>query len=146
LARLLAIRRVREELDRRELQRSLSAVAEAEHALERQHTALAEARLVSRAALAEGDREEWLLADTQGAIAGWNQKRLEAVRSARAAEVPAAMTQFVESRREHEQAKHLVADAKRADQLDTDRRGQAAADDWYLSRYARAARAIQKIR
>ena len=137
LGRLLAIRRLSEDLDRRALQVALGSVAEVEAALGRQETALSEAMSATRVALASGNRGEWLMADAQGEVAGWNRGRLNVLLVARAAEVVPRMKQFLGSRREHEQVKHLVEDAKQAAALDDDRREQAAADDWFMSRRAR---------
>ena len=47
------------------------------------------------------------------------------------------MEKFLESRREHEQVKQLVEDAKQAAAVEEDRRAQAAADDWFLSEAGR---------
>ena len=52
-------------------------------------------------------------------------------------EVAPAMEKFLESRREHEQVKQLVENARQAARLEEDRRAQAAADDWFLSRRTR---------
>ncbi len=76
LERLLAIRRLNEDLDRRTLALALAAVAEVETALARQEETQAEARLAAQAALAAGERGEWLLADAQSEVAGWNRGRL----------------------------------------------------------------------
>jgi hypothetical protein len=137
LTRLLAIRRLSQELDRRTLALALASVAEVEAALGMQERALAESRVAARAALSEGDRGQWLLADAQGEVAGWNRGRLDVLLGERVEIVAPAMEKFVESRREHEQVKRLVEDARQATSIEEDRRAQAAADDWFLSRRAR---------
>lgn len=134
LGRLLAIRRLNEDLDRGALAAALAGVAEVESALARQETALMESRVAARTALGAGERGEWLLADAQGEVAGWNRTGLRAVLRERAEAVAPAMEKFLESRREHEQVKQLVENARQAAQLEEDRRAQAAADDWFLSR------------
>jgi hypothetical protein len=139
LERLLAIRRLSEELDRRTLGLALASVAEVEAALAVQEATLIDARRAERAALASGDRGEWLLADAQHEVAGWNRGRLNVLLQARAAEVPPAMGRFLDSRREHEQVKQLVENAQQAERVEENRRAQAAADDWFLSRRMRAA-------
>jgi hypothetical protein len=134
LDRLLAIRRLNEELDRGALAAALSRVAEAEAALARQETALVQSRVAARAALGDGEHGEWLLADAQGEVAGWNRGRLRVLLQARTEAVAPAMEKFLESRREHEQVKQLVENARQEARVEEDRRAQAAADDWFLSR------------
>ncbi|HEX9199239.1 MAG TPA: hypothetical protein VF865_06745 [Acidobacteriaceae bacterium] len=137
LGRLLAIRRLSEDLDRRNLQLTLASVAEVEVALARQSTVLAESRLTARAALTTGNRNDWLMADAQGEVAGWNRGRLGTLLQARMVAVAPAMEKFLGSRREHEQVKHLVEDAQKAARSEDDHRAQAAADDWFLGKRTR---------
>jgi hypothetical protein len=139
LARLIAIRRLSEELDRRALALALASVAEVEVALGVQERALAESKAAARVALSVGERGQWLLADAQGEVAGWNRRRLGVLLCERAEAVASAMEKFVESRREHEQVKQLVEDARQAAGTEEDRRAQALADDWFLSRMGREA-------
>jgi Leu/Phe-tRNA-protein transferase len=138
--RLLAIRRLNEDLGRRTLAHALASVAEVEAALARQETALGDARLAARQALTADDRGEWLMADAQSEVAGWNRERLGVLLQTRADEVPPAMEKFLESRREHEQVKQLAVNAQQAEEIEEGRRAQAASDDWFLSRRMRAAR------
>jgi hypothetical protein len=95
--------------------------------------------MAARSALNIGDRGGWLLADAQHEVAGWNRVRLDTLLQARAAEVPPAMERFLQSRREYEQVQQLVESAEQVEHVEEDRRAQAAADDWFLSRRARAA-------
>jgi hypothetical protein len=132
---LLAIRRLNEELDRVALAAALAGVAEVEVALARQETALVESRVTARKALGAGERGEWLLADAQGEVAGWNRAGLRPLLQTRTEAVARAMEKFLESRREHEQVKQLVENARQAARVEEDRRAQAAADDWFLSRH-----------
>lgn len=140
LDRLLAIRRLGEDLDRGTLALALASVAEVEAALERQETTLADARLAARRALTAGDRGKWLMADAQTEVAGWNRGRLDVLLETRAVEVPPAMEKFLESRCEHEQVKQLVENAQQVEEIEEGRRAQAASDDWFLSRRMRRAR------
>lgn len=139
LERLLAVRRLSEELDRAALALALASVAEVEGALAQQETAQAESRAAGRAALAEGERGEWLMADAQGEVAGWNRGRLRALLRERAEAVAPALEKFRESRGEHEQVKQLVEGAREMVRVLEDRRAQAAADDWFLSRRTQGA-------
>lgn len=134
LSRLLAIRRLNEDLDRRTLAQALALVAEVEGALARQDEAVAESTLATRAALSAGARGEWLMASAQGEVAGWNRGRLGVLLRARTESVAPAMAKFLECRREHEQVKQLVENARQGALVDEDHKAQAAADDWYLSR------------
>jgi hypothetical protein len=134
LGRLLAIRRVSEDLDRSALGLALAALAEVELEMGAQENAQAEAKVTARAALDAGDRSEWLLADAQGEVAGWNRSKLKVLLVGRAEAAVTARAKFIESRREHEQVKALVAAAEQATRIDESRRSQAAADDWFLSR------------
>jgi hypothetical protein len=137
LERLLAIRSLSEDRDRKSLELALASVAEVEAGLARQDAALADSGLAARAALSSGDRAEWLMADAQAEVTGWNRRRLRALLQTRALEVAPAMEKFLNSRREHRQVKQLLDNAQRAATLEGDRRNQAAADDWFLGKLTR---------
>lgn len=139
LHRLLAIRRLKEDLDRRSLKLALASLAEVEAGLFRQGAALVESRSMALTALSAGDRREWLMAEAQGEVAGWNQGRLQPLLRARASEASAATQKFLESHREHEQVQQLIENAQRAAKSEDDRKAQMAADDWFLSKRARPA-------
>ncbi len=139
LGRLLAIRRLSEEMERRVLALALASVAEVEGALARQETALADSKLAARKALQEGERGEWLLADAQGEVAGWNRGRLRVLLQTRAEAMAPAMEKFLESRREHEQVKQLVEGMRQAARVEEERRAQATADDRFLSQRTKEA-------
>jgi hypothetical protein len=133
-----------EELDRRTLELAVASVAEVETALASQQAALVDATQMARAALTAGNRGEWLLADAQHKAAGWNCVRLRGLLEARAAEVPPAMEKFLESRLEHEQVKQLVESAQQTRDAEEDRKTQAAADDWFLSKHVRSADEVER--
>lgn len=137
LARLQAIRGLSEGIKRTELARALALVAEVETVLVQQKAMQADAKIATRAALDAGERGEWLLAEAQGEVAGWNCERLRGLLRVRTEAVAPAMRGFIESRREHEQVKQLVEDERRAQEIERDRRAQATADDWFLSRRGR---------
>jgi hypothetical protein len=138
LARLVAIRRLAEDLDRRMLAQALGEVAEVERAMLRERASLDEARGMARAGLMAGDRGECLLAEAQAKVVGWNRGRLRGLLEVRSGAVAPAMEKFLESRLEHEQVKQLVEDAQREVGIEEDRRAQAGADDWFLARRMRA--------
>jgi hypothetical protein len=137
LDRLLVIRRLSEELDRRTLTLALASVAEVEMALDDQKVQVVEARQTAREGLDAGDRGKWLMADAQTEVAGWNRERLGVLLEARASEVPPAMAKFMESRCEHEQVKKLIENAQEIEKIEEGRKAQAASDDWFLSRRLR---------
>jgi flagellar biosynthesis chaperone FliJ len=137
LSRLRAIRHLGEDIRRRDLQAALAAVIEVEAALEVQEAARTNAGLAAHTALAADDRGEWLMAEAQIEVAGWNRQRLRVLLRAREGEVAPATEKFLESRRQHEQVKHLVDAAQQAAKVDSDRKAQAVADDWFLSRRPR---------
>jgi phage protein D len=137
LQRLAAIRRLQEELDRRDLQVALGAVTEVEVAMAREAESGDRARAAGVQALADGDGASWRLASRQSEVAARNRAGLERLRVERAGRVAAAMQQFLESRREQEQVQQLLKDALETERVELGRREQAAADDWFLSRRAR---------
>jgi flagellar export protein FliJ len=141
LTRLVGIRKIAEELDKRDLELTVAAVAEVDSALRATQGSLLEAGVAARTALGAGERGEWLLADAQIEVAGWNRGRLGLLRAQRTVAVAPAKERFLESRREHEQVKVLVEDAKQAERADEDRRAQTASDDWFLGRLVRERRA-----
>jgi len=140
LDRLLAIRRLSEELDKRDLELAVASVREVESAIEQQVQMKASAKQTGRSALNEGDRGQWLMADAQGEVAGWNRGRLEMILNERVLLVPPAMEKFLASRCEHEQVKQLIENARALDAIEEGRREQAATDEWFLSRRMRLAR------
>jgi hypothetical protein len=140
LARLQEIRRLREELDRQALELASAAVAEVELAVRTQENSHSEAAQQARSALTAGDRGEWLMADAQSEVAGWNRRGLGVLHAQRTGAVAPAKGRFLESRREHEQVKLLVEDAQQAARVEEGRRAQAASDDWFLGRRMRARR------
>ncbi len=134
----MRIRKLQEELERGALELAVSAVAEVERAIKVDETALMESQVLSREALKDGDRGEWLLADAQGEVARANMDKLGVLLGQREAEVPVAMERFLARRREAEQVKVLVDEAGRVEDAEGARREQAAADEWVISRWNRA--------
>jgi flagellar export protein FliJ len=137
LMRLVGVRRISEELARRDLGLAVAAVAEVDAALQGNAQNKSEAEHVARAALGAGERGEWLLADAQSEVAGWNRGRLEGLRAERLVAVGPARERFLESRREHEQGKVLVEGAREMERVEGERRAQAEADDWFLGKRVR---------
>lgn len=134
LERLLAIRMLTEDRDRIALRTALSRLEEAENSLGGLDSSLKEPKTAARAALMDGDRSELMMVDLQGIVAGWERRKLTRILVQRGEEAAAAMDRFLESRREHEQAKHLVQNAREAERVDQSRRMQTMADEWFLSK------------
>jgi hypothetical protein len=137
LGRLLAIRKLNEDLNRRTLEIALASVTEVEAGIASQEAVLTESHRTARAALSQGDRPEWLMADAQAEVAGWNRRRLKTLLHARAETAAEAMRAFLESRSQHEQVRQLVEDAQRTERTEQDHRAQLSADDWFLSKRER---------
>ena len=140
LRRLLAIRRIGEEQERRRLQAVLASVAEVDSALNVQQQTIVGSGEASATALRQGNLHEWLFTEAQIEVAGWNRARLAPVHQERQAAVGPATADFLERRREHEQVRQLIRDIRSEQQVADDRRTQAAADDWFLARRARRPR------
>jgi flagellar biosynthesis chaperone FliJ len=137
LDRLLAIRHLSEEIDRSTLANVLSSVHQAERAIASQELTRLDAKQAARQALSSGNRGEWLFADAQCEVAGWNRSRLDVIRQQRELDVPPAREKFMQSRCEHEQVKQLIENARQEAKIDESRKAQAAADDWFLSKRLR---------
>lgn len=137
LNRLLAIRKLSEELDRRSLKVAVARVEQVQSALACQDNALADAHRLARQALAAGDRSQWLMADAQAEVAAWNRTRLLDLLKRRAEAVAPAMERYMESRRAQEQIADLVGEARAASASEGERKAQLVADDWFLSRRER---------
>jgi hypothetical protein len=132
LQRLLAIRRIGEDVERRRLQSALASLAEAETVLSDQRQATADASDAASSALRSANRGEWLFAEAQAEVAGWNRARLAPVLESRRAAIPPATAAFLQRRREAEQMQQLVENSLVHEQFIEDRKAQAAADDWFL--------------
>lgn len=140
LDRLLAIRHLSEEMDRAALASVMASVHQVESAIASQETMRLDAKQTARLALSSGDRNEWLFADAQCEVAGWNRDRLDVIRQQREIEVPPAREKFMQSRCEHEQVKQLIENARQEARIDESRKAQATADDWFLSKRLRQSR------
>ncbi len=117
-----------------ELSRKTSSLNEAETAIKGELAAVRAANVAGRAALTAGDREEWMLTDAEGEMAGWRRGQLEGLRVEREAAREVARTVYMDSRVRTEQMKSVVANMREAVEVEDGRRSQAAADDRYLTR------------
>ena len=133
------IRKIQEEMQRWELERVVTAVAEVETALRHRIEAAADALARSRAALGTGDRDEWLFADAQSQVTGSSIVGLRGLRRQRETSVAPAMNDYLECRKLHEQARVLLANAESDARAAEIRKTQAEIDAWVVSRWARGA-------
>jgi hypothetical protein len=134
LKRLTALYGGIEEMHSIKLQRTISAVREAEQAMDMQHATLRSSDAEGREALVTGDRMSWTAAKTQREIAEWKQERLEQVRLEREILNDETKKEYMASRLQSEQMKHLVADAATQAEIEAGRQMQAGLDDRFLAR------------
>lgn len=137
LQRLLAIRRIGEEVARQRLKSALDSLAEAQTVLSQERQVIASAGEAALSALDACDRSERLFAEAEAEVAGWNLARLASVLESRRAEIPLARAAFLDRRREAEQIEHFIQQSNIHEQLREDRNAQTAADDWFLAQLAR---------
>ncbi|MEO8736323.1 MAG: hypothetical protein ABI380_07255 [Edaphobacter sp.] len=117
-----------------ELQRAAAAVGEAEQAIGVQQEIVRSSSFEGRRALVTGDRMDWTTARTQREIAEWKQLRLQEVRQERELLNDGARRQYIASRLQSEQMKHVVDVAATEAEVEEGRRIQAALDDRFLAR------------
>ncbi len=139
-SRVDALRRVMslydsiEEIHSIELQRTTTAVQEAEQSIEAQQKTVRSSAVLGRDALVAGDRMDWAAARTQREMAEWKQQRLQQVRLERAKLSEEAKRIYSASRLRSEQIQHVVNDSEMEIATKADRQTQAALDDRFLAR------------
>jgi hypothetical protein len=134
LQRLVSLYAAVEEMHSSELQRTGSAVREAQQAIGIEQDVARWARVNGREALLAGDRLSAVMAETQQETAGWRRQRLEQIRLEREKLNEAAREQYVASRLKREQIKRVLDDMALLMEIDKGRRLQAASDDRFLAR------------
>jgi hypothetical protein len=134
LKRLMSLYGGIEEMHSVGLQRTMAAVREAEQAIDVQQETVRSSNSHGRDALMTGDRMEWAAARTQREIAEWKQERLQQVRLEREKLNDEARRQYIASRLQSEQMKHVVDSAATQVEVEAGRRMQAALDDRFLAR------------
>ncbi len=123
-----------EEMHSISLQRTTGAVQEVEQAMDRQEEAVHSSSSHGRDALIAGDRMKWASARTQREIAEWKQERLQQVRLEREKLNDEARRQYLASRLQSEQMKHVVDSAAMQMKVEAERRMQGTLDDRFLAR------------
>lgn len=134
LRRIAALYGAVEAMRALDLQQASGALTEAEMAIAVEHRAAVAANDAARSALRSGDREEWMLSEAQREIAGLREGRLEEMRAARTIVRDKLRGEYLESRMQTEQMKHMVAYRREQAEVEEARRAQATSDDRYLGR------------
>ena len=134
MRRLAALYAAVEEMHSIELQRVTAEVREAEDAIERERQVARLSRVDGRAALVEGNRMNWMMAESEQETAAWRRRALELIRLKREELNNAAMEQYVASRLKREQMKRVCEDIASRLEIEEGRRVQAVSDDRFLAR------------
>jgi len=134
MRRLAALYAAVEEMHATELQRVTAEVREAEDAIERERQVARLSRVDGRAALVEGNRMNWMMAESEQETAAWRRRALELIRLKREELNNAAMEQYVASRLKREQMKRVCEDIASRLEIEEGRRVQAVSDDRFLAR------------
>ena len=135
---LWQVRRLVEDLIRRDLTNRTAELGRLEKAAERQQTlALASRREVLEGLGESGEPKDWLLGLADADILEWRSERLRGHAEAEKPKVAAARDELLERRRERLQAETLVEAARRADERERERREQQRTDDWFQGRTKR---------
>jgi hypothetical protein len=134
LRRLMSLYGSIEEMHSVELQRTISAVREAEQAMEAEERSAHSSNVIGRDALMAGDRMKWAAARTQREIAEWKQERLRQVRLEREKLSEEVQLKYQASRLRSEQLQHVVEEAATEIAIQAGRQTQAALDDRFLAR------------
>lgn len=134
LQRLMNLYAAVEQMHSTELQRITIAVHEAQRAIEMEQSVAQVARADGREALSVGDRDGWMISETQQETAGWRAQRLEKIRLERQELSDAAREQYVASRLKKEQMKRVFEEMERRTAVEEGRRAQSTSDDLFLSR------------
>jgi hypothetical protein len=136
LQRLLVVRRVFEHVERRKLQGALTSVTQVEAALDEQAQAIDNVKVASANSLGNSNHDEWLFAEAQMEIAGWNRSRLMPILEMRRALIPQTTADYLERHLEVQQVEHLVEHVASLQRRDQERHAQAVSDDCLLARIA----------
>ena len=139
LERLAALYATVERMRSLELVAAARAMEEASGALMGQCSRIQSEACLGRAALAEGDREAWLLAEAAREFAGLKLVRLRAAEEQSEAAHAEAVDVHRESLMQAEQAETLLEEQASRTAMEQARLTQAASDDRFLARRTYAA-------
>jgi hypothetical protein len=134
LQRLVALYAAVEEMELTGLRRMTAAVREVRNAIEVEHEAAQSARIDGRAALLTGDRESWMMVESQQETAAWRRRKLEQIHLEREKLNDAAREQYLASRLKREQIRRIFDNIAAQKEIEEGRMIQAASDDRFLAR------------
>lgn len=156
LRRVLRFRQLAEEQARLEVERAAQLVRQVSAACERQTTREHEQRSIlaeswtpqangglentrkhdADAAIPREAIEEkgWLMEEAVLEFFGWKRMRLEQLREAELRRMGPMIERYTECRRELRQTEQLLEQQATVEQMEQDRRAQAATDEWFLQR------------
>jgi hypothetical protein len=134
LQRLVILYVAIEEMHSTELQRMSAAVREVQLAIGMEKEMAQSARIDGREALLAGDRERWVMVESQQETAAWRRRRLEQIRLKCEELKDAAREQYVASRLKREQIKRVFDDIAARNEIEEGRRMQGISDDNFLAR------------
>ncbi len=136
MSRLARLYGMMERIRLAELRAAVNAVNEVAHASAVQAAVREREVVEGRAALAEGDRGGWMVAEKTREVAEARLERMALLRRARAAELEQAALVHRASRLKAEQMERVLERRRAAEAVEEGRREQAAADDRFASRLA----------
>jgi hypothetical protein len=134
LQRLVALYAAVEEMELTGVRRMTAAVREVRNAIEVEHEAAQSARIDGRAALLTGDRESWMMVESQQETAAWRRRKLEQIHLEREKLNDAAREQYLASRLKREQIQRIFDNIAAQKKIEEGRMIQAASDDRFLAR------------
>jgi hypothetical protein len=134
LQRLVALYAAVEEMELTGVRRMTAAVREVRNAIEVEHEAAQAARIDGRAALLTGDRESWMMVESQQETAAWRRRKLEQIHLEREKLNDAAREQYLASRLKREQIQRIFDNIAAQKEIEEGRMIQAASDDRFLAR------------
>ena len=146
LGRIIAFRRLAEQLRNGELAEALAAAAASARAMQLQSRFLDQGREATISALLAGDQAEWQMAEAQTEVARWNHRHLEVMHAEHEQMVDTARERLLESRLESEQAELLRRELLARQAAEQERMAQALSDEDYLLRLSRRQRSPIKHR
>jgi hypothetical protein len=134
MVRLSVLLRRMEQMRELEFQTASRAVSEIVDLQGREVASSLAECAISRTALAEGDSQEWMLAEAGRELIGFRMARHRQTRVRREDERAVAQAQFTQGRLEREQMERLIDAQRRIAETIETRRLQASTDDRFLSR------------
>jgi hypothetical protein len=134
LRRLASLYAAIEQMHSAELQRTMAALRQAQHAIQTEQEMARSARHEGRGALLAGDRMSWMMAEAQQETSALRRRGIDQIRLEREQLSEVAREQYVASRLKREQMKRVFDDIAAGMAIEEGRRLQATSDDRFLAR------------